>query len=55
MHCVFLFLVNMNVLSTKFETLSSESEDLRKDIEKKNIELQTITKFFGEREADLQK
>ena len=45
----------MNNLSSKFETLSTESNELKKGIEKKNIELQTITKFFGEREAEFQR
>ena len=42
-------------LSTKFDTMSTETDELKKSVEKKDIELQTITKFFGERESDLQK
>ena len=42
-------------LSEKFDVIFKEATELRKDLEKKQIELSTIEKFFGERENDFQK
>ena len=42
-------------MSSKYDQIFQEASELRRNLEKKQIELSTIEKFFGERENDFQR
>ena len=42
-------------VQTKYDEIFVEASELKKNVEKKQIELATIEKFFGERENDFQR
>ena len=46
---------NLSAVSNKYDQIFEEASELRRSLEKKQIELTTIEKFFGERENDFQK
>lgn len=42
-------------VSTRYDSVYVEAGEVRKELEKKEIELTTIRKFFNDRENDYQK